>query len=136
MQSKVGGHELPPSLYRCKTNFAIDTCHREGLGRLFLSDLWQPFTDAVKKDIETLLQDIESSASTQDLSSAITKQADISLTELTAAVRKIVDVAEVKLKERQKEMSRFFKSNLVDGYKTASGERGPRNVKRQKVDHL
>lgn len=90
--------------------------------------------------IERLLQDIESSATTQDLKSAVKKQADTSLTEWTVAVKKIVDVAEVRLKERQKEISRFFEehvsTNLVDGYKMASEERGPGSVKRQKVNQL
>ena len=104
---------------------------------IFMSDLWQPFTDAANKVVETLLQDMESSATTQDLRCAVKTQADISLTEWTVAVKKIVDVAEERLKEKQKEISRVFEEhvsgNLTEGYKTASEQRGPGSVKRQKV---
>ena len=107
---------------------------------VFVSDLWQPFMDAAKMVIERLLQDIESSANTQDLKFAVQKQAEISLTEWTVAVKKIVDVVEVRLQDRQKDLSRFFEehvsANLVDGYKAASEVRGPGSVKRQKVSHL
>ena len=55
-------------------------------------------------------------------------------------MKKIVDVVEVRLQDRQKDLSRFFEehvsANLVDGYKAASEVRGPGSVKRQKVSHL
>ena len=104
---------------------------------IFLSDLWQPFTGAANKVIETLLQDMEGSAITQNLRDAVNMQADICLKEWTVALKKIVDVAEERLKEKQKEISRFFEGhvsgNLTEGYKAAAEQRGPGSVKRQKV---
>ncbi len=74
---------------------------------IFLSDLWQPFMGAANKVIETLLQDMESSAITPNLKDTVKMQADICLKEWTVALKKIVDVAEERLKEKQKEISRF-----------------------------
>lgn len=105
------------------------------------SELFAPLVQAAGGKIATLLEEfVVSAPQDSDLVGKCQTHCKRSLTEAQVTLGNIRQNIETLLAKEQKNISRFLtchiKDQLLDGYRTASGERGPGTSVRQKVSFI
>lgn len=105
-------------------------------GKLFESDLFAPFEEAITKSVKKLLQDFEAS-SAAGLKDRVKLQGQACLEEAQQTLQNMIASVQESMTTQQKEISRkmspHVQRELIDGYELAMEERGKGSVARQKV---